>query len=225
MLTSSLCSRRSSSRGFTLIELLVVISIMAVITAALLLNQSRFDSSTLLRSLAYSVALSVRQSQIYGSSVLGTSVASQSNCTGTYVSGLCYANAYGVHFTNGSSSYILFADLNNNGTYDSGTDAIVKTFTFSTGYGIADLCATPLIGGTPVCFSGGTFNTLDVVFHRPNPEACFSSSANPTACAPGGVQAYSQIKITLSNLADPSNTRSVTATQTGEIAVCAQGGC
>src|ERR1700691_1591264 len=117
---------RSSNRGFTLIELLVVVGIMVVISAFILVRQSRFDSSTLLRSLAYSVALSVRQAPIYGSSVLGTTTPSAANCVGgSYASGVCCADAYGIHIVAGSS-YTLFADLQNDGHYDAG-DAI-KTF-------------------------------------------------------------------------------------------------
>ena len=216
--------RYSNPKGFTLIELMVVIAIMALVTAALLFSQARFDSSTLLRSLAYSVALSVRQTQIYGSSVLGTSVASQGSCV-EYASGICYASAYGVHFAKNATSYLIFADLNNNGVYDSATDAVVKTFNFSTGYGITDICATVILGGAQSCFSNGGISKLDVVFRRPNPEACFSSDASSGACAQGATPVYTPVKITLGNSSDPTNTRSVTVTQTGEIAVCSTTGC
>ena len=62
-------SRGSKRRGFTLIELLVVMSIMLILTSLFILRQQRFNSSTLLQSLAYSVALSVRQAQVYGTSI------------------------------------------------------------------------------------------------------------------------------------------------------------
>jgi prepilin-type N-terminal cleavage/methylation domain-containing protein len=60
---------RHAAKGFTLVELLVVFAIMTLITALILFQHRRFDSSTLLRSLAYSIALSIRQSQVYGTSV------------------------------------------------------------------------------------------------------------------------------------------------------------
>src|SRR6202012_1868912 len=99
-------------------------------------QQSKFDSSTLLRSLAYSVALSVRQAQVYGTSVLGTAT-SQSNCatgvSGSYALSNCYASAYGIYFNSASSGqYILFADLDGNGKYTAGEN--VKVFTLGTNY-------------------------------------------------------------------------------------------
>ncbi len=42
---------------------MVVVAIITFLTGIFLFQQKRFDSSTLLRSLAYSVALSVRQAQ------------------------------------------------------------------------------------------------------------------------------------------------------------------
>src|SRR3569832_1656292 len=95
----------SGKRGFTLIELLVVISIMLILTSIFVLRQQRFQSSTLLRSLAYSVALSVRQAQVYGTSI-------RENVVGAFDTSSA-AKAYGVYFSSGSTgSYILFADAN-----------------------------------------------------------------------------------------------------------------
>src|SRR2546430_1163739 len=109
----------AQGRGFTLIELLVVSAIIVIITALFLLRQSKFDSSTVLRGLAYSMALSMRQAQVYGVSVAGTPTA-QSNCiNGVYAGSNCYATGYGLYFSKASNrTYILFADLNNNGYYD-----------------------------------------------------------------------------------------------------------
>jgi hypothetical protein len=47
---------------------LVVVSIVVVITALLLVRQSRFNSSTLLRSVAFSIAFSVAAVITFGSS-------------------------------------------------------------------------------------------------------------------------------------------------------------
>ena len=205
------------SRGFTLIELVVVISIMVIVTSIILLNQSRFDSSTVLRSLAYSVALSVRQAQVYGGSVFGTSTPSGACVGGSFNSTTCYAAAYGVHFSVNSATYVLFADLNNDGRYE--PSEAIKTFTFSSGYQIYDLCAT---AGTQTCNStSGTISPIDIVFHRPNPEACFGYATNPTACGPGGTPNITQVQIKLQAGSDITNTRSVIVTNTGEIEVCA----
>ena len=163
---SRIFGKKPRARGFTLIELLAVSAIIVIITLLLLLRQSKFDSSTILRSLAYSVALSVRQAQVYGTSVLGSS-------NGGTVQ---YAPAYGLYFNN-SSSYILFADFNNNGVYDPATET-VKVFPLSTGYSLYEVCAKTS-GGSNVCTgpddSTGTARTttLTILFKRPNPDAYF----------------------------------------------------
>ena len=84
-----------SKDAFTLIELLVVMAIFSVISLLILANHSRFNSSVLLGSLAYDMALSVRQAQVYGVSVQTFNANFQVG--------------YGVHFTTGNS-YIFFAD-------------------------------------------------------------------------------------------------------------------
>ena len=208
-------SRRSSkgyrpgTRGFTLFELLVVMAIMLVVSSVMLFNQSKFDSSTILRSLAYSVALSVRQAQVYGTSVLGTSTP-QVACTGFYAAGVCYVSAYGVYFNAASpGQYILFADLNNNGHYDTGED--VKVFSFSTGYVISQFCAN---GAAISRCSPSLINSLSIVFKRPNPDAKFYADFNGVPIAG---DTYTSAVIQLQNQGDPSRVRSATVTNTGLI--------
>ncbi len=195
---------------------MVVMAIMVIITGVMLLNQSRFDSSTLLRSLAYSVALSVRQAQVYGVSVFGTNTSS----------GVTYASAYGVYVNAvNNNQYILFADLHP-GTYDSATvqSEAVKTFTLGTGYVISDFCAAQ--SGSPVagnpqawCNSGGTLTSLSILFRRPDPDACFATNLQTGPCAPGGSPYYSSASIQIQNQADAANTHSIIVTSTGLISV------
>lgn len=173
-------------RGFTLVELLAVTAIITVITLVLLLRQSVFDSTTVLRSLAYSVALSVRQAQVYGISVLGSSNA------GT----VQYAAAYGLYFDKTTpSTYILFADFNNNGVYDVANETI-KVFTISPGYTISELCVK-LASGANRCTGSddtagvSTINTIGILFKRPNPDAVFISSYRPIE---NYVNAWIQVK-------------------------------
>jgi prepilin-type N-terminal cleavage/methylation domain-containing protein len=237
MWTFSQHSRRFSSRGFTLIELLVVMGIMLVITTVLLFRQSSFDSSTVLRSLAYSVALSVRQAQVYGTSVVGTTTASTNCVSGFYNAGNCYASAYGLYFSNASpSSYSLFADLNGDGQYESAETA--QVFTLGTGYTVANACV--LNAGSAYCtaacpttlpfgLSAGNCNptsitSVTVLFHRPNPDACIDDGQG--LCGPGTHStvlggAYIQLQAG----GDTSDTKSVSVLPTGEVSVCSATNC
>jgi prepilin-type N-terminal cleavage/methylation domain-containing protein len=192
------------NRGFTLIELLTVIAIMSLITLALLAEQGKFDSSTVLRSLAYSVALSARQAQVYGVSVVGVSSSGSVN----------YVPAYGLYFASTlPQSYILFADANGNGQYDTGE--IVKTFTLNNGYTIANVCAK--YGASQWrCFNPSQISYFEILFKRPNPDAQFlalNSSQSPVAGP------YSEAYITVSG--PNGDTRAVSVSTTGEIAVWA----
>lgn len=171
--SSGRTTERLRSAGFTLIELLVVSAIIVILTTVLLLRQSSFDSSTILRSVAYSVALSVRQAQVYGTSVLGSS-------SGGTVK---YASAYGIYFNKSTpSSYTLFADFNNNGVYDSSTETI-KVFSLNAGYTLYRACAT-ISAGSDRCTNnlGGLFglgtNSVTILFRRPNPDAVFKTDTS-----------------------------------------------
>lgn len=210
-------------RGFTLIELLVVMSIMVIVTGVLLVQQSKFDSATLLRSLAYSVGLSVRQAQVYGTSVFGTTTSVTACGSSTYQSGTCFAQGYGIYvLASNPSSYTLFADLDNNGTY-SGNTEIVKVFSLGQGYSVSRICA--LTTGTPVEWCSGSGVTwLAMVFRRPNPEACITTNSlsggpQDTNCRVGFSSSYATSSIQIRSGGAGGSTRSIYINSTGQISV------
>src|SRR3989344_6228445 len=82
-----------SSTGFTLIELLVVTAIIVIVTSLVLINNNRFGGTVLLQNLAYDMAPSVREAQVYGISVLSF--------------GGEFDFGYGMHFTANSQTYVL----------------------------------------------------------------------------------------------------------------------
>lgn len=192
--------RASSKRGFTLIELLVVISIMMIISAVLLFRQQQFNSSTVLRSLGYSVALSIHQAQVYGISI-------KQDTSGQF------APAYGIYFNaNNPSQYILFADVGGTGQY-TGSSENVQVFTLNQGYTVKNIC-----GGSTDCSGSGSITWMTIMFRRPNPEACIATSIHPTACAiSGGTPAYASAYVQLSS--QGGSTRGITVSSTGEISV------
>lgn len=148
--------RLSISRGFTLIELLAVITIVALISTIVLANHNLFKGTTILQNLGYDIALSVRQAQVYGISVVRTS-------------GGKTDVGYGVHFaTAASTQYRLFADsVTRNGTYDTGEDVSPSPFNITGGYYISKLCV-PAGASIATCTS---VPSVDVFFIRPEPDA------------------------------------------------------
>ena len=155
---------QDSGRGFTLIEMLVVVAIMVVVSTVVLANNGRFGGTAVLQNIAYEIALSVRQAQIYGISVRRFTDNS-------------YASAYGMHFSEGANTFELFADVvDADGMYTrtrSGGE-LVQSTTIRSGYTISKLCTSK-----ENCDGIGV-RMLDISFRRPETEAWIS--ANGTAC-------------------------------------------
>ncbi len=107
--------RISRSSGFSLIELMVTITIFVMVTSITLTNYPKFSNKLSLDLLAQDIALSLRQAQIFGSSVLGTKSAG--------VGEVKKFGAYGLHFEAPNPTrdisesgqylytYLLFADI------------------------------------------------------------------------------------------------------------------
>src|SRR3989344_1700844 len=97
--------------GFTLIELLVSIFIIGVIASVTVYNHREFTDSLEITNLAYTMALSIREAQISGTSV-------KAGLSGDF------DKAYGIHFNindpddpnfpGRNTAYILFSDVNGN---------------------------------------------------------------------------------------------------------------
>lgn len=184
----------------SLVELLVVVSIVTVITAGVLVKHSSFNSTTLLNSLAYDVALSIRQAQAYGISVRGAG-------------GSNFNAAYGVSFDpTRPDSYVLFQDLgaSPNNAFDHDGDAVdtddaefVERYNLRRGHIISKFCR--ITGGTTLC-SGSGLTMLNIVFRRPNPDAIVNGNPSAGAC----------IAVTD---ADGTAQRTITVLTTGQISI------
>ncbi len=205
-------------RGFTLIELLVVLAIFIVITSVVLARQNRFSSDILLSDVAYQIAISIRQAQVYGLGV---------RSVGGVTKGvdITYDTGYGIHFEGPlpASSYIFFPDLNKNGIADvvNGTlETSLSTpgtisYDLSRGQKIVSVCATNANGNG--CLSGlsgvkggsGNASSLNVIYIRPDPTAKISDDQ--------GVS-YNTLVITVaSSLGD--RFKCITAYGTGQVSV------
>lgn len=142
-------------RGFTLIELLVVTAIIVVVSSIVLVNNNRFGGVIQLENLAYDVALSIRQAQVYGTSV-------QRYGAGDFSKG------YGMHFSeNDPQHYELFADVNADGFFTSDENVVPSPYTISSGFKVSALCVPE---GTDAA-SCTRVSTLDIVFKRPETDA------------------------------------------------------
>lgn len=145
-------------------ELVVVTGIITIVSALMLASNTRFGGVILLRNLAYDIAISVRQAQVFGISVARFGA-------GTFSAG------YGVSFTLADPThYTLFADaVEENGLYDTGEEVIPPSpMTIGQGYRIADLCVTDVLD-----VESCGYERMDVFFKRPEPDAYMSVNGTP----------------------------------------------
>lgn len=195
--------------GYTLFELAIVLFIILTITMVSRTNKATYERSFILSNLAYDVALTLREAQVYG---INTRQANAGANPSSFDIG------YGVYFTNNSTNLALFVDLNNNRAYDAATDAIIRTYEIRNNNTISSLCVVPAGGG------GCSTNTsLTITYRRPDPDACI----NPNNTTPGGsLKTVSQCQAQFNNrearitVQSPrGETRVITVYSTGQVTV------
>ena len=204
-------ARTRWTRGFTLIEMLAVIAIVTVITGVTIVNKKSFNDSVTLTNLAYDVALTIREAQVYGTAV-------RSSLNGATVT---FTNGYGVNFDEVSQNalitqYRFFIDGSGgpqNLQYDSG-ETELKRYTLAPGYSfffcIGDNVSWPLCSNTA---SNGT-QKISIVFKRPDPDANFTIDTGGQPAVPN----LNRIRITV--VAPNGNQREVAVYKNGQIVVC-----
>lgn len=210
-------SSQVARAGFTLVELMVVVAIFGVLTTVVLYKNSDFNNSFLLTDVAYDVALTIRQAQVYGLNVKNSGKID----AGRGLDG--FNNGYGVYFERDSStggatgnSAIFFADAFTasvplgSKTYDSGEE--LSTLVLSRGYKISRFCTILSGDSTPWCSgntSGHQLNKLAIVFARPNPDATISDNSGTF---------YSEARITVTS-PDGTKSKTIRVTTAGQISI------
>ena len=201
--------------GFTLVELVVVVAIIAIVSSIVIPNFKAYNSNVLLTNAAYTLALAVRQTQFFGIAVKGSGGSDQNS----------YSDAYGVHFSSQSSSYIVYQDIpNTDGDlqyYYTGSDSTSPEFMSSTpintGYSVQKICIVQS-GIDTACATNTTNTFIDIEFARPNPDAIITtniSGANVTYL-PNSSSGQYGARIYLTS---GSFTRTMYVDETGQIAV------
>jgi prepilin-type N-terminal cleavage/methylation domain-containing protein len=207
------------ARGFTLIEMLVSLAILMIIAVVVLTSHASFSNSLIVTNAAYDVALSLRQAESFGITSRGY---------GTAVNA-----GYGVHFFSSQpSSYILFVDDSPNscgsgstpdckvgqGSYDSGSDGIVSTYTINAGITVSRFCVYR--GSVSYCTGGGSHTfALDIVFKRPNTEAELSYFKDGTLYPDSATSLNTSACITLT--APAGGSRAVAVSSVGQVSTVA----
>lgn len=221
-----------TKKGFTIVELMVVVSIMVIMTSVIFFNYNKFNESTLMTSVAYDLSLTIRQAQVYGVAVRQGYGSQSAPIDTSSIGDTNFRWGYGVHFDKlavaPGSPVELFTDYPSvnlpngnhvgNGIYNTAVaegDVSLQPYSFQRGIKISQLCVTVSSpsGPSETC----TYDTLDVTFKRPEPEATISAKLANAANSSLINNAVSA-RIELHNK-DDSIKKSVVVYPTGQISV------
>lgn len=182
---------KKKNSGFTLVELMVTITVMLIITSISIFNYSEFNSATVTNTLAYDIALAIRQAQSYGVAVRAEDQDED------------FDAAYGVHFGNNESTFSLFTDPNIGNGLDYDASNVLQDYTLQAGSKIKSVCVVE----STQCKD---YSTIDIFFKRPDPESRINYGAIEEASV--------EVRITVSNNTGTLE-RKITVYPTGQIAV------
>ena len=164
--------KENLEKGFTLLELLVVIALMGIIYSVTLSNYNGMNKSIELQNTAYNVALSIRETQVYG--------INKKLDSGSFSDGDPYP--FGIQIdTDNSAEIVIFRDRDpTDNNFDGGCQSNIieceRFIKFNGGNHISRI-RVKSAGGGWLNFSG----KLNILFKRPNPDAKIvddSDSAN-----------------------------------------------
>ena len=160
------------NKAFTLIEITIVVTIIALLATIFIANYRGGERQFALKRSAHKLAQDLR-------GVQEMAMSSQTTPSGfgpeTFPKG-----GYGIHFKKGLSSYIIFADCNDNGKADETGAALtceeatesnpypetIETIYLEENIIVSDL--SPIAGG----------NTLEITFFPPDPVITITPSAS-----------------------------------------------
>lgn len=187
--------------GFSLIEVMVVTAIVVSLLSVILINFPQLNERILIHKAGQLLELDLRSAQNKAFAVRAVQCPA-AICPPT--GGPVVPKGYGLRIRANTPSYFMFADLNNNKTYDVATDVVVQTTTFERGLRIT---ATQDALGNSFCAGG------DVDINFSSPAARMQIFCNGSA---GGV---TQAKITITSPGVGIETSVVTIITTGQILV------
>ena len=232
--------RTPKDAGFTLIEMLVVIAIVGILLTVVLFNYRGVESKSILKNIAYEVALTVREAQSYG---LGVKKYVPDGGTINASAGI-FSQSYGVHVNDGADeakNIYLFSDANDNGVCADctggscpGTGECRQTLTLHSGAEIQNVCLTGRLSSSSVeekCMAtkpggitGLSFESAAVRFKRPNPDAKFTpgndaGDEEDIWSSGSDISAAEKMVISLINPRTPDYVQNIEITSLGQVSV------
>lgn len=199
-----------TKKGFTLVEMIVVMGIVTIIIAVTLFNYQDVNSKSILKNVAYDMALSFREIQSLG---LGAKKYTLSNTTTD-----SFKTPFGAQFNSGQDIYMLFADEDqNNNCFDNSTLCVCPDgeclSLIRPGYDkikIYDVCVSDDNGDNSDCISNELIDYASAIFKRPNPDARIYSSESSSP---------KQLMRVLLQVKDSDDLQMIKVTNTGQVSV------
>lgn len=195
----------------------VVIAIVAIISGVISFSYSKFTTNVSVRNLAQDVALAIRKTQSYATSVQSLPNGTMSNTK----------QAYGIVFSleaptsnvaiPSTKNFVLFADVNGDGQYNAGTSCgnptagneCLEGFSITTADSISKICSDVIGAG---CSNSGTSVIME--FCRPAPDAAiYLNNSVSLQCASGA--SYAEVWVQSAK----GLTQSIRLWNTGQITV------
>lgn len=196
-------SAKPCQMGFTMVEMMVVLTIFTIMTGVVMANLPLFRDRSALGLVAEEVALTIRQSQVYG------------GATKSFSSGF---PSFGTYFDGGvSNSFIVFGDSKTTGAlnkYDTSPACGAANTECLEQFNLTGVKIIGLYGCSPNCsLLTSPNNVFSVLFVRPEPEAKFFDSNGVSLAT------WSCAKVRLQSLRDTTVAKDVTIWNTGHIYV------
>ena len=158
----------STNKGFTLTEMLVVMGIVAILMSVIVFNYQNANSKSILKNVAYDVALSIREVQSIGLGAKKYSVGSTPS----------FNTPFGAQFNSGRDGYMIFADEDDNRKCNESSslcacpdgECLSEITSVYGGVELYDACVSDSDGSNPSCITD-PIDYVSVIFKRPNPDA------------------------------------------------------
>jgi prepilin-type N-terminal cleavage/methylation domain-containing protein len=187
-------NRKQGQAGMSYVELIVVLSIFSVVSTVAMFNYKDFQDRVDLKNLASDVALKIVEAQ-------------KSALSGFTVAGVAstWKPSYGVYFATVSSqgadnkNFIYFADISNNGYFDSASCDVAGECVNKTTITKNNFISEIRLFGTGTC---GVAPVITIVFKRPDSgatitpgpaQSCTISYAQITVSSPKGSTALIKV--------------------------------
>lgn len=184
--------------GFTMFELMITISIMVMVSALVLVNFPGFNRQVAVNRAAQEISLTLRSAQARALAVQKFAPTGQ------------FPQGYGVFFTTAANtSYILFADLDENGLYTK--QEMVEEIDLPKPLTVAGLLAKEKTSPP-----GISYRELHIVYYRPDPVIVMrgvDAGSIPADLGAGDVE------IILGSSDGSTSLRKVVAWTTGQVSV------